>query len=822
MANGIPAEAYKPLTGDDKAVCTELKKRNRQAGDTVQGDLFDKDSLLEVAVATLDLDAMPEETIEDIERKRTAYEAMRVHEDRTQEELRANLFVGAYFAKKTEGSMDAVPLIEDFNRLDAGLVMRPDVRDAVDSLADQHCFFHWHLAFAEIMQDGGFDVVLGNPPWERIKLQEQEFFESRSPDIANAPNKAARDRLIKQLVREDALPAEKVLFAEFQIAQRQAEATSQFVRTGDRFPLAGVGDVNTYAVFAELFFELIGPRGRAGLIVPTGIATDNSTKAFFDEIVVNKRLVSLYDFENREAVFPGVHRSYKFCLLTLTGTERPSPRAEFAFFLHQAEQLRDSARRFTLSAEDFALFNPNTRTCPIFRTRRDMEIARKMYRRAGVLWKEANGTEPETNPWGVKFQSMFHMSNDSGLFRTREQLEADGWQLVGNAFVRGDAEPECYLPLYEAKLFHQYDHRFATFDGVSAKDLKGGKAEPMTAAEKADAQAVVLPRYWVPEEEVQKRLDKTETAPFLTTDKTRQDKTRRSTRLPNWRATRSPEDCQSNRRADGDLCHDAVLWSERFGNDNHRWLLVFRDIARATDWRTAIFAVIQGIAVSNKAPLLDIDYTNWLQAFRGITRATDERTVLTGSLPLSGVGNSAPVIDYEKARGVASALVLANMNSLPLDWIARFSVGGVNMNFFIVKQLPVLPPEAYLEEVLPGLRYVELIVPRVLELTYTAHDLEGFARDLGYDGPPFSYDYDRRHHLKCELDAIFAHLYQLDRADLEWILDAPEPSASFPALKRNEMQEFGEYRTQRYVLHAYDQLARGELPDLTKDAEIDR
>ncbi len=175
---------------------------------------------------------------------------------------------------------------------------------------------------------------------------------------------------------------------------------------------------------------------------------------------------------------------------------------------------------------------------------------------------------------------------------------------------------------------------------------------------------------------------------------------------------------------------------------------------------------------------------------------------------------------YEKARGVASALVLANMNSLPLDWIVRFSVGGVNMNFFIVKQLPVLPPETYLEEALSGLRYVELIVPRVLELTYTAHDLEGFARDLGYDGPPFAYDDDRRHCLKCELDAIFAHLYQLDRADLEWILDAPEPSASFPALKRNEMQEFGEYRTQRYVLHAYDQLARGELPDLTKSDEV--
>ncbi len=216
--------------------------------------------------------------------------------------------------------------------------------------------------------------------------------------------------------------------------------------------------------------------------------------------------------------------------------------------------------------------------------------------------------------------------------------------------------------------------------------------------------------------------------------------------------------------------------------------------------------------MNHKAPILHIDYSKWLQVFRNITNATNERTIVTGNILCSAVGHSSAVVDYDQARAFASALVLANMNSLPLDWAARSSVGGVNMAFFIVKQLPVLPPEAYLEEVFSGLRYVELIVPRVLELTYTAHDLEGFARDLGYDGPPFPWDESRRHCLKCELDAIFAHLYQLDRADLEWILDAPAPSASFPSLKRNEMQEFGEYRTQRLVLAAYDQLARGENP----------
>ena len=184
--------------------------------------------------------------------------------------------------------------------------------------------------------------------------------------------------------------------------------------------------------------------------------------------------------------------------------------------------------------------------------------------------------------------------------------------------------------------------------------------------------------------------------------------------------------------------------------------------------------------MNNKAPILEVDYANWLQAIRGITNATNERTFLTGNIPSSGTGNSAPIIDYERGRAVASALVLANLNSLPLDWAARFSVGGVNMNFFILKQLPVLPPADYLERVYPGApTYVEMIVPRVLELTYTAKDLGGFARDIGYDGPPFPWQDVRRHRLRSELDAIYGHMYGLERNDMQWILDAPSPKRIF-------------------------------------------
>ena len=176
------------------------------------------------------------------------------------------------------------------------------------------------------------------------------------------------------------------------------------------------------------------------------------------------------------------------------------------------------------------------------------------------------------------------------------------------------------------------------------------------------------------------------------------------------------------------------------------------------------------------------------------------------------MSDRAPLLHVTDAD--TAALMVAGLNSIVLDFAARTAVGGTDLSYFIIKQLPVLPPKVYLEEIRPGSTYAELILPRVLELTYTAHELQPFARDLGYDGPPFLYNEERRHCLKCELDAIFAHMYQLQRTDLEWILDAQEPSQSFPGLKRSELKEFGEYRTQRYVLQAYDQIARGELPNL--------
>ena len=505
LKKGIPDDAYKAVTGDDKQAATYYRRRNRQerTGQHPMGLGSDQSLPATLAQEFAAFGRLEERSPAEVQAKEDLYQQLRGSGTRWWEVKTAcDLWTYAYFAPQEmsgANGLDSVPTTDDVRKsLHLPASINGKLVGQASRASSEMRFFHWPLEFPEVFDGGGFDVVLGNPPWERIKLQEKEFFETRDREIADAPNKAARDRLIRGLPQRNPGLAD-----EFTCAVHDAESVSRFVRGSNRFPLTGRGDVNTYSIFAETGRIICGPTGRMGIIVPSGIATDDTTKQFFSDLVDNRSLVSLYDFENREGVFPGVHRSYKFCLLTLCGSDRLSPHAEFAFYLYGTEQLQDEVRRFTLESEDFALFNPNTRTCPVFRTRRDADVASKMYRRAGVFWKEARGGEPEENPWGINFQRMFDMSNDSGLFRTFKQLIDEGWKLEGNIFSNGG---DSYLPLYEAKLFHQYDHRFGTFEDVDERALAGGNARNMTAGEKADPTNLVFPRYWVPREEVSKRV----------------------------------------------------------------------------------------------------------------------------------------------------------------------------------------------------------------------------------------------------------------------------------------------------------------------------
>lgn len=497
VAAGLPDEAFTAIGDDDKKACTVLKRRNAAeragiGGLFVAEDRFDAAALRQAAVT---VDDLPDDRPEDVKRKEDAYRQSQQAYDYQARELLFNAWCAAFVFPKRFDANGREPIGITQSHLTGiarGRGVADEMRVEVRKLAEQYRFFHWHLAFPEVFDQGGFDCVLGNPPWERIKLQEQEFFASRSDEIANARNAAVRKKLIAGLPATD-----PDLWIEWNNASTQAQGESHFARSSGRYPLCGKGDINTYALFAEHNWRTIAPRGRAGFIVPGGIATDDTTKDYFQALVNAGLLASIFHFENEDLVFKGIHHATRFVLLTIGKTQS----ADLVFYARQTEDVLDEKRHFTLSPADFELLNPNTRTCPTFRWRRDAEINLSIYRRAGVLWRE---NDPDGNPWGLKFLRMFDMANDSGLFRTREELVASGWDLKGNRFVKAD---DLMLPLYEAKMVHHFDHRFGTYEAQTQAQANQGKLPELDDAAHADPKHTTVPRYWIGQAAVGARLD---------------------------------------------------------------------------------------------------------------------------------------------------------------------------------------------------------------------------------------------------------------------------------------------------------------------------
>ena len=269
------------------------------------------------------------------------------------------------------------------------------------ALADRERFLHWEAAFPgvwhawqDVRPQGGFDAVIGNPPWDRIKLQEVEWFATRSTELALAPTAAERRAGIRRL-RQRGNP----LADQFDAAKEQADRLGQLVRASGNYPLLGGGDINLYSLFVERAMGLIKPDGFVGLLTPSGIYADKTAARFFKSVSTSGRLSGLFDFENRRLgtdlppFFPDVDSRFKFCALIFGGEERRFDETECAFFLHNIKTINDPDRCFPLAPSDFARVNPNTGTAPVFRTRRDAEITRRIYERHPVLVERSGGGE---------------------------------------------------------------------------------------------------------------------------------------------------------------------------------------------------------------------------------------------------------------------------------------------------------------------------------------------------------------------------------------------------------------------------------------------
>ena len=376
--------------------------------------------------------------------------------------------------------------------------------------------------------------------------------------------------------------------------------------------------------------------------MPSGIATDDSTKHFFQDIVQSNALAQLVSFENSERIFSDVKTTYRFCLLTTNRTGDPTTQVRFAFFLTNTNQITDPGRSFTLTNADIARLNPNTNTCPIFRSKTDALISAEIHKRLPVIWDE---TKPDGNIWNIRFQRVFDMTNDSDHF-----VESTSGTVVES--------PDDYFPMWEDWMIHHFDHRYQSHGG-----------EPVTLSQHADSHYRPTPRYCVSRDEV-----------FSRTDSAR-----------------------------------------------------------------------------------------YFFGFRNRTNVADSRAVIGTLIPRSAVGNTVPVIHFESAHDAAA--FCAMLSSYCLDYFSRQKIGGMNLNYFILKQLPCIDQDRLAD-------WTSFVIQHVLELTYTAWDLEAFALDCGYAGPPFRWDEERRFLLRCELDAAYFHLYL--GPPVEWGTDSPQLREMFP------------------------------------------
>ena len=729
IAAGLPDEAFTPVEGDDKKACAALKKRNKAERETDDGgELFarqDADAQARLQQAAAALEELPDDRPEDIRAKELAFLSHEQTEEYRRKKQLSDAWCAAFVIKKYFPPLVSDPRypspeptgLTQRHLLDlaAGRSLPTDIVKAVERLSGQYQFFHWHLAFPEVFAKDGFDCVLGNPPWDMQEVKDNEFFAANFPEILSV--KSAKDKAAVLNRIHEVAPA---LWDAYQEYVRVTYGQRHLMANGGRFPLSSGGRMNLYRLFLETGHTFLRPTGRVGILVPSGFASDSFSQDHFSSLHGEGRLVSLYDFENRLGLFPSVHSSYRFCLLTIGG-KGACAETDFVFFANTPSDLAEADRHIRLSQQSVSALNPLSRTAPLFRTRRDYALTLRMQQAGPIIGR----TEGE-HGWSIKSTLMFMMNADMKGHRTAEELETAGCRLDGNRYQQGGV---VWLPFYEGKMVGMYDHRAASIRFDPSNRVRRNQPVALSNAEHQDPTRLALPMFWVDSADVAARCEG----------------------LP-------------------------------------RWCLSIKDV----------------------------------------TSSTNERTCIAAILPSAALTDSLPWLVTPQSAGM-SACLLANLDSYAFDYTARQKVAGLHIRGHYLSQLPVIdlpshkapcPWEAGANQL------SEWILPRVLELTYTAWDLETFAQDCGWSGPPFRWDEERRYLLRCELDAAFFHLYLPADKSGDWRLAEGETAEyllrlkvnfltprdavayimdTFPIVRRKDEEKYdGDYRTKRIILEIYD------------------
>ena len=718
---GISNEAFNPKRAGDPAVCEYLKKINTEGNnelkkkgeelDVILGAKGKQHSLfsaVEPMVYINEFDKVEQiytDTVDAVLHKQEAYNKLLNSPQLQEQRDRCDLLISAYIAPKN----DQTKALVSTNYTIVQALFKHDIHDKFNraSIDEQIAFarkvckdssvFHWPIEFPLAMKNGGFSVVLGNPPWDKAQFEDKTWFANRYPAIAENKKADVRKRMIKYLsqgrLAQNQLKlgshlapniSEIKLYEQYLEAQRLSDCMTVYghlpKKSGGRFPLTGKGKTDLYAYFAELSVNLKSIKGRVGMVLPSGIATDKATSSFANYIT-RGHLHSIYDFQNKYKFFP-ITGNIRFSLMTLGESDTP----DYVFMARSMKDIEDSRRHVPLLEKDISLMNPNFLTIPMIRTHRDLEICRKIYQNVPIFIRAVD-KKILRNSWKAVCGRFYNMTDDSRLFH--------------------DAHFDHAVPLYEGKIIEQFDDRFATYEKNDKGDLK---ERDVLDVEKT-ATYSITPLYWVKPDEVKKK----------------------------WKAK----------------------------NYFRPWVLVYRDVASASNSRTLV------------------------------------STVMTTSYPTCNTLNMVMPKDADDRLG---ACLLANLNALIVDYCIKMKSPGSHVNRYMLYQIPILPPDTYSED------EIEFIASRVAKLTRT-HDTINKVWLTDYPEYPFG-TAESRLEIRAELDALYAKKYGLNRYDLEFVLDPSEaespdyPSETFPVLKREELKLYGEFRTRRLVLEAFDKLEK--------------
>ena len=594
------------------------------------------------------------------------------------------------------------------------------ILDAARTLIAEENFMNWEVAFPGAWRDwdgdrtGGFDAVIGNPPWDRVKLQDKEWFGLHRPSIAAAPKAADRKKLINQL-EVDGDP----LFDDYTKAKNRAETASKMARSGGRFPLLSGGDTNLNSLFVEQAKKLIKPKGMVGLLIPSGISTEKNAQEFFGGLVEGSNASCCFDFFNKrlsgDLFFEDVYYRFKFAAFAFGGPGRTFAACRFATFIRDVDELDQEGRVFEMGLDHFEHVNPNSRTAPVYRAIRDREIVTEIYSEHAVL--KRHGPAGDNTNLPVRYVRMFDMANDSKQFRTVKELETKegAWREQSNTWNSPDGR---WVPLFEGKMVQAFDHRASGISVVEKNAYRTGQAADTTQDQYRDPDFSPGSRYYVSD---------------------------------------------------------------------------------------------------------DSDFS-WEVAIKDVTSTTNARSLIACVIPPVGAGHTLPVLKIEetepKRRAEIGCCLLGALNSIPLDFIARTKILSNHASWYILEQLPMIEESAFATHRFGGTSAIDVISRSVLELTYTAHDMAPFARDMGYvddNGdvlPPFAWDEERRLRLRAKLDAVFFHLYGIfdagnreqSRDDVSYIY------STFPIVEKQEMKAHGRYLSRDLALAYCNTLAAGH-PD---------